>query len=119
MQSSTSESREPDPGLIFKTLNAHQQSAALRGAIELDIFSAIGTGDRTATSLAQQCQAQLRAMRILCDYLVVQGFLLKEGDQYRLSPTSAVFLDRASPGYMGSIAEFINSPHLLDAFRLG
>ena len=117
MQSLANEPSEPNPGLIFNTLNAHQQSAALRGAIELDIFSAIGNGRRTATSLADHCQADLRAMRILCDYLVAHGFLLKEHAEYGLSPTSAAFLDRASPSYMGSMAEFINSPHLLDAFR--
>ena len=117
MQISSHAQNEPNPGLIFNTLNAHQQSAALRGAIELDLFTAIAKGHRTASSLAQQCQADARAMRILCDYLVVHGFLAKTIDEYHLTPTAAVFLDRDSPKYIGSIARFVNSPHLLDGFR--
>src|SRR2546427_266958 len=41
---STTQSRPPSPELIFDTLNAYQKTAALRGAIELDLFTAIGEG---------------------------------------------------------------------------
>nr|WP_245006893.1 hypothetical protein [Rhizobium laguerreae] len=40
-------------------------------------------------------------MRILCDYLVIHGFLTKEGGQYRMTPSTRIFLDRNSPVYMG------------------
>ena len=105
-----------NPGRIFDTLNAHQQSAALRGAIELDIFTLIAQGNRTAAALAGRCSADVRAMRILCDYLVVHEFLTKQRDEYGLSPLSAAFLDKRSPAYMGGIARFMNSPDLLRAF---
>ena len=107
----------PNPERIFATLNAHQQSAALRGAIELDVFTLIAQGNRTVASLADRCAADARAMRILCDYLVVHEFLTKEGDQYGLTPTSAVFLDKRSPGYIGGIARFVNSADQLRAFQ--
>lgn len=106
----------PSPERIFDTLNAHQQSAALRGAIELDLFTLIAQGHRTAAELAERCAADGRAMRILCDYLVVHEFLTKQGDQYGLTPTAAIFLDKASPSYMGKIARFMNSVDLLRAF---
>ncbi len=106
-----------NPGIIFDTLNAHQKSAALRGAIELDLFSQIANGHATAEALAEKCRAAVRAMRILCDFLTVHGFLTKQDGQYGLTPPSAEFLDRASPKYMGSIARFINSPDQLDAVR--
>jgi len=107
----------PNPAKIFDTLNAHQQSAALRGAIDLEVFTLIAQGNRTATALAERCAADARAMRILCDYLVVFEFLTKEGDNYGLTPTSATFLDKRSPAYMGGIARFMNSPDLLHAFH--
>lgn len=110
-------SHEPNPGQIFDTLNAHQRTAALRGAIDLDLFSAIAQGKRTAAALAQHCRTDERATRILCDYLTVIGFLTKQGNEYGLSPTSAVFLDRRSPAYMGGIARFINSPNLVESVR--
>jgi hypothetical protein len=106
----------PNPGRIFDTLNAHQQSAALRGAIELDVFTQIAQGHCIAASLAVRCAADARAMRILCDYLVVHEFLTKQHDEYGLTPESALFLDKRSPAYMGGIARFMNSPDLLRAF---
>jgi precorrin-6B methylase 2 len=107
----------PDPSLVFRTLNAHQQSAALRGAIELDLFTAIAEGVRTPATLATRLGADARATRILCDFLVVHGFLTKKANGYGLTPTAAEFLDRRSPKCLGTAARFINSPDLLNAFR--
>ncbi len=106
----------PTPADIFETLNAHQQSAALRGAIELDLFTAISQGHTSAEAIAKHCHADARAMRMLCDYLTVHGYLTKQNDIFGLPPTVAVFLVRTSLQYMGSIARFINSPHLIEAF---
>ncbi len=36
----------PSPVLFFQTLTAYQRSSALKGAIELDLFTAIGNGRR-------------------------------------------------------------------------
>ena len=43
----------PSPALVFDTLFAHQRTAALRAAIELDLFRAIGErpGDVASFSL--------------------------------------------------------------------
>lgn len=107
----------PNPGMIFDTLNAFQRSAALRGAIDLDVFTVIAQGAETAEAIAAAVGADLRAVRILCDFLVVMGFLTKSDERYGLSPTAAVFLDRRSPQYLGSTAKFVTGPHLTDAFR--
>jgi len=55
-------------------------------------------------------------MRILCDYLVVTGFLTKAGGKYELTPDSAMFLDRRLPSYVGDSVEFLLSPTLAQAF---
>lgn len=107
----------PNPALVFETLNAFQKSAALRGAIELDLFTAIARGHATPVELATWCAADARAVRILCDFLVVHEFLEKRGQSYTLTPTAATFLDRESPQYMGSIARFIHSENMIGAFR--
>ena len=65
----------PSPELIFETLVAYQRSAALRAAIELDLFRAIGEGPGDIASLARQCGASERGIRILCDYLTILGLL--------------------------------------------
>lgn len=107
----------PNPEFIFGTFNAYQRSAALRGAIELDLFTAIGAGAATAEALAERCQASLRGVRILCDFLVVIGLLAKDGSRYSLTPETALFLDRRSPAYLGSAVTFLHSPVLTDGFR--
>jgi len=98
-------------------LNAYQQTEALKAAIELDLFTAIGEGGGTSAELAELCRASERGIRILCDYLVVIGFLNKGENRYGLTPDSAKFLDRRSPACMATIARFIISPTLTGAFR--
>lgn len=106
----------PNPSHIFESLNAHQKTGALRGAIELDLFSAIARGARSADAIAAACGADSRAMRILCDYLVAHELLTKSAGEYALTPSAAVFLDKQSPAYLGGIVKFINSPDLMNAF---
>ena len=108
---------QPSPLLFFDTMNAHQRTEALKAAIELDVFTAIGEGNQTAAALATRCNAAERGMRILCDYLVIIGFLLKEGSQYRLTPDSATFLDRRSPMCITSAVIFLGAPQSTDRFK--
>jgi len=115
--SSQPQSQQPTPSLIFDTMNAYQRTAALRGAIELDLFSAIDAGAVTAAELAGEIKGSERGTRILCDYMVIIGFLNKQGDRYSLTPESAKFLSRRSPAYLGSAVTFLNAPLMLDSFR--
>ncbi len=107
----------PSPELFFETANAYQRPAALKAAIELDVFTAVAEGRTSVPELAKRCQASYRGVRTLCDYLVVLGFLAKEDACYRLTRDSAVFLDRRSPAYIGSALEFLLSPMLTDHFH--
>jgi SAM-dependent methyltransferase len=108
--------QQPTPALLFDTINAYQRSAALKAAVELDLFTTIGEGNATAGEIARSRQASERGVRILCDFLVVSGLLTKEGSAYRLPPDTAAFLDRRSPAYMGGALEFLLSPDLTGAF---
>lgn len=115
--SSPSTAPQPSPVLFFETVNAYQRTAALKAAIELSLFTLIGEGAATVPEIAQRCQAAERGVRILCDYLVVMGFLTKSGDRYGLTPDTAMFLDRRSPGYLGATLGFLGSPMLTDGFK--
>ena len=122
-------SQQPSPLLFFNAAFAYRSSAAIKAAVELDLFTAIGEhGDAGATSaqIAAHTSAAERGVRILCDFLAVDGFLSKKNARYLLTQDSAVFLDRRSPAYMGSILGFLHSPHvrahyesLSDAVRKG
>lgn len=107
----------PSPALLFDAINSYQRSAAIKAAIELDLFSAIGEGKTTATEIATRCDAAERGIRILCDYLVIKGFLTKQDRNYGLTRDSAIFLDKNSPAYFGGVTEFMLSQQIMDNFR--
>jgi hypothetical protein len=107
----------PDPSVVFGMFNAYQQTDALRTAVELELFTAIASGVVTADALAAHVHVPARGVRILCDFLVVHGLLSKQDSQYALTPVAAAFLDKKSPAYMGSIAQFVASDTIRDAFR--
>ena len=123
---STSAAQQPSPQLFFQTINAHQRTEALKAAIELEVFTAIGEGNNTAAQIANRCQTSERGMRILCDFLTIMEMLKKEGDRYSLTLDSATFLDKKSPAYLGGATEFLCSPmltegskHIAEAVRKG
>ncbi|HEX9388912.1 MAG TPA: methyltransferase dimerization domain-containing protein, partial [Anaerolineales bacterium] len=113
----SSPARQPNPQLFFQTVNSYQRSEALKTAIELEVFTAIGEGKPTASDIARRCQASERGTRILCDYLSVLGFLTKEGQHYRVTLDSATFLDKHSPAYIGDATEFLLAPVLREAYE--
>ena len=110
-------SNQPTPALLFDTINAHQRTEAIKAAIELSLFTAIATGNSSAKAIAQACGASERGTRILCDFLVIIGFLTKQDSNYGLTADSAMFLDKSSPAYMGTVIEFMLSPMLTDNFK--
>jgi 2-polyprenyl-3-methyl-5-hydroxy-6-metoxy-1,4-benzoquinol methylase len=104
-----SQSQRPSPERIFGVLTAFQNSAALKAAIQLDVFTAIADGADRTNVIAQRVNAAERGVRILCDYLTIQGFLTKTDDRFALTQESAIFLNRHSPAYMGTLANFLAS----------
>ena len=113
----TAHAQQPTPALFFETITAYQRSEALKAAIELDLFTAIGEGNKTASQIAARCNASERGARILCDYMTMIGFLTKDGNCYGLTQDSAVFLDRRSPAYIGGTVEFLVSDHIVESFK--
>jgi ubiquinone/menaquinone biosynthesis C-methylase UbiE len=109
MVATPTQSQKPSPERIFGTLNAFQTTAALKTAIELDVFTAVADGADRAGSIAQRVNAAERGVRILCNYLTIHGFLTKNSDRYALTEESAIFLNRHSPAYMGTLADFLVS----------
>jgi hypothetical protein len=114
---STSAAQQPSPQLFFQTINAHQRTEALKAAIELEVFTAIGEGNTTAAEIARRCQTSEKGMRVLCDYLTIMEMLTKQDDHYALTLDSQVFLDKRSPAYLGGATEFLCSPMLTEGFK--
>ena len=115
--SSQRSGEQPSPARFFETMVAYQRTAALKAALDLDLFTSIGEGHTTASALAKRVKGADRAVRMLCDSLVVLGFLTKDGTSYGLTADSAVFLDKRSPAYAGSARDFLAAPFVVDGFR--
>jgi 2-polyprenyl-3-methyl-5-hydroxy-6-metoxy-1,4-benzoquinol methylase len=123
---STPATQQPSPQLFFRTINAHMRTEALKTAIELEVFTAIGEGNTTPAEIAKRCQASEKGIRVLCDYLTIMEMLTKNHDHYGLTLDSSVFLDKRSPAYLGGATEFLCSPmltegakHMTEAVRRG
>ena len=114
--SSVATAAAPNPALVFENLLAHERSAALRSAIELNVFGAVGEGPADAATLAARCSASVRGIRILCDFLTVIGLLLKQDGIYSHSPTSAVFLDPRSRASLHTAARFLGTAGMRAAY---
>jgi 2-polyprenyl-3-methyl-5-hydroxy-6-metoxy-1,4-benzoquinol methylase len=115
--SSTQPVPQVNPERIFDLINAHIQSEALKAAIELDVFTAIGEGKTDAASIAKRCGTAERGARMLCDYLTTLGIITKQNDKYGLAPDAALFLDARSRAYLGSITKFLLSKELGSNFH--
>ncbi len=106
-----------NPGLVFEMMNAHQRTAALKAAIDLDVFQAIGKGPGDVASIARHCSASERGIRILCDFLVINGLLVKEDGSYRNTPSTSMFLDPRSPACLASVAQFLSNPAVCEPYN--
>ena len=99
-----------DPQLIWQIMTGFQHSAALKAAVEIELFTKIAEGNKTSEILAEACGAAERGVRILADSLTVIGLLKKDAGEYSLTDVSATFLDKHSQAYLGSMVDFILSP---------
>jgi len=107
----------PSPIPFFEAVSAYQKTEAIRAALALDVFSAIAEQQGALAKIAAQCGASERGVRMLCDFLAINGLLSKTDGRYALVPETAPFLVKSSPAYLGDSLEFLLSPELVEGFR--
>lgn len=103
----------PDVSQILQTAFAFWSSKVLLTAVEMDLFSKLGAHALTADELGAALDIHQRGRADFFDALVSMKFLERDGDgagaQYRNTADGAIFLDRASPRYVGGILEMLNA----------
>ena len=104
---------EISPELFVETTNSHLRTSAIKAAVELDVFTAIGEGAEDAAAIGRRTGAAARGIQALADFLTVMGFLDKSEGRYKLTPSSAAFLDRRSPAFVGDMHHFLASPEMV------
>jgi SAM-dependent methyltransferase len=106
----------PDPAHIFDTLTAYWHTAALKAALDLDIFTTLGRRALTASQLAAASAADTGSLSALCDSLVSMGLLRKRNGRYHSAEDAARFLDATSPDSLATLPRFFNTPPVTTAF---
>ena len=84
-------------------------SKTLLTAIELGLFSELAKGPHDARTLQRELRLQARGARDFFDALVSLGMLERVGEEYRNTPATDLFLDRAKPSYAGTLLEMASA----------
>jgi predicted O-methyltransferase YrrM len=88
-------------------------SKTLLSAVELGLFSLLARQPASARAIEDRLRLHPRATADFLDALVALGFLDRKGDGadavYANTPDTQVFLDKASPHYIGGILEMANA----------
>jgi precorrin-6B methylase 2 len=120
---------ELSPGPLLQIGLGFFASKTLLSAVELDVFTTLGSTTLDAETLRHRLGLHPRAVRDFLDALVALQILDRTGDgpdaTYRNTPASAAFLDRRQPTYIGGLLEMANErlyPYwadLTEALRTG
>jgi hypothetical protein len=88
-------------------------SKTLLSAVELELFTKLGSDGMTGPQIGAELELHERAIPDFPDALVALELLEREGEgkdaRYLNTPATAVFLDKASPAYIGGILEMSNT----------
>jgi O-methyltransferase domain/Dimerisation domain len=106
-------SQQVDPSHIMQVGMGFWASKTVLSAVELELFTKLGSGGLTGSQIAEALELHPRAIPDFPDALVALELLDREGKGsdalYRNTQTTAVFLDKASPAYIGGILEMANA----------
>lgn len=102
-----------DPSLIIQIGVGFWPSKTLLSAVELGLFTTLGSGQLTGPAIMERLELRSRAVYDFLDGLVALRLLEREGQGeaalYRNTAETALFLDRNSPGYIGGALEMTNA----------
>jgi ubiquinone/menaquinone biosynthesis C-methylase UbiE len=101
-----------EPQTLQQLMFAFIKSALLKTAVDLELFTHIAQGRRTAPEIAGAAGADARAVRIVLDALTALELLQKSGDQYGLDPLVEALLVKDSPAYAGAFTRITLNPRL-------
>ena len=101
-----------DPSSILQTAFGFWHSKVLLTAVEFGVFTKLAARRLPGAELGAELQMHPRAIADFFDTLVAMKFLDREGDgpqaKYFNTPEGSLFLDEASPRYIGGILVMLN-----------
>ncbi len=88
---------------ILSVASAFRQSKILLTAIELGVFSLLGSRELTAKDVAYELQTDEDTTERLLNSLTALEFTTKYRNHYKNTSDSIRYLDKSSPDYLGSL----------------
>jgi SAM-dependent methyltransferase len=96
------------PIAIREIAIAFQRSRVLLTAFELDLFTALSTGAKFSSQVAQALGTEKRATDRLMNALCAMGFLQKRGARFSNTPSASGFLVKGKPEYMAGLMHTVH-----------
>lgn len=90
-------------------VSAYRFPRVLLTALELDLFTAIGTRTWTVRALARRLKASERGVDVLCRNLASGGVLIKRGERYRNSALARTALNARHPAHRAAYLRLIKN----------
>lgn len=111
------------PDSFMQIVRSFQESRILLSAVELDLFTAVGSG-RTPAETAAAAGTDPRGTDILLHALAAMGLLEKRGERFHNGPIAERFLHAGAPhdwrsALMHSVALWPRWSHLTESVRTG
>ncbi|MCP3709949.1 acetylserotonin O-methyltransferase [Paraburkholderia sp. CNPSo 3274] len=107
--SETGSASAASPQKLLQLAMGFWASKTLLSAVELDLFTILGSGPRTAPQLMDELQLHPRSAHDFLDALVALGLLDRDDGLYRNSAEAGAFLDRAKPGCIAGFLLMTNN----------
>jgi len=101
-------------GRLLEISGNYWETCTLHAAVELDIFTALGSEHLTSADLSRKLGANDRGMTMLLNALTAMNLLNRKDDKYSNASVSATFLSKDSPQYIGYIIK--HHHHLVDSW---
>jgi hypothetical protein len=103
----------PNPASILQTAFGFWNSKVLLTAVEFGLFTKLGDRRLTGAELGAELKLHPRAISDFFDALVAMRFLDREAEgpqaKYFNTPEGSMYLDQASPRYIGGILVMLNA----------
>ena len=99
----------PSPERIMQLALGFWSAKTLLSAIELRVFTALGSSAMNFDALRSTLGLHPRGAKDFLDALVSLGMLERNGDSYSNTPETDMFLNKARPSYAGGMLEMANA----------
>ncbi|MEE8379520.1 MAG: methyltransferase [Gammaproteobacteria bacterium] len=98
-----------DPMAVMRLSSAYWHSSVIHVAQQMDLFTRLADGGKTANELAKLCEADPRGIEMLTIACIGLGLVEKRGDQFFNSALADTFLVKSSPRFQGGIVSMFDA----------